>query len=173
VNDYQIDVGTPAGRAEYKRVIDRAAEMGAEYVLFAPANSAVSRAKTARTIGAGSTCSGSASARKFARANGIRNPPRFRHPSGMLDYAARKKGSWPPTSIPYCRFAEPRMAGNRQQVFTRKKQNASLGWRSLQDWLIENLQTFYRAPALAATRLITPSLYDGTSRYAQWWGCGA
>ncbi len=32
-NDYQIDVGTPEGRAEYKRVLDRAADIGAEYVL--------------------------------------------------------------------------------------------------------------------------------------------
>ncbi|HEX7019918.1 MAG TPA: hypothetical protein VF159_07915, partial [Gemmatimonadaceae bacterium] len=39
VNDYQIDIGTQAGRAEYKRVIDRAAELGARHVLFAPTNS--------------------------------------------------------------------------------------------------------------------------------------
>ena len=42
-NDYQIDVGTPTGRAEYKRLLDRAAEVGAQYVLYAPSNSALSR----------------------------------------------------------------------------------------------------------------------------------
>src|SRR5690348_11324344 len=43
VNDYQIDVATPDGRAEYQRVMDRAAQLGARYVLFAPTNSALSR----------------------------------------------------------------------------------------------------------------------------------
>ena len=43
VNDYQIDVALAEGRAEYKRIIDRAAELGAEHLLFAPSNSALSR----------------------------------------------------------------------------------------------------------------------------------
>ncbi len=42
-NDYQIDVGTPAGRAEYRRLFDQAASLGAQYVLYAPSNSALSR----------------------------------------------------------------------------------------------------------------------------------
>src|SRR5207247_2502213 len=42
-NDYQIDVATPAGRNEYARLLDRAAGLGAEYVVFAPSNSALSR----------------------------------------------------------------------------------------------------------------------------------
>ena len=43
VNDYQIDAGTSAGRAEYRRVFDQAAALGAQYVLYAPSNSALSR----------------------------------------------------------------------------------------------------------------------------------
>src|ERR1019366_7012739 len=42
-NDYQIDVGTPEGRVEYRRVFDQAAASGARYVLYAPSNSAISR----------------------------------------------------------------------------------------------------------------------------------
>ena len=41
-NDFQIDVGTAAGRTEYKRIIDRASELGVRHLLFAPANSQVS-----------------------------------------------------------------------------------------------------------------------------------
>jgi hypothetical protein len=41
-NDYQIDISTEAGRAEYKRIIDRAAELGIDHILFAPRNSDVS-----------------------------------------------------------------------------------------------------------------------------------
>ena len=36
------DISTPDGRTEYQRVMDRAAEMGAAHVLFAPANTAIS-----------------------------------------------------------------------------------------------------------------------------------
>src|SRR5207247_7586876 len=42
-NDYQIDVATPVGQSEYRRLLDRAVGLGAGYVLFAPSNSAVSR----------------------------------------------------------------------------------------------------------------------------------
>ena len=41
-NDYQIDIGTAAGRAEYKRIIDRASQFGVTSLLFAPQNSDVS-----------------------------------------------------------------------------------------------------------------------------------
>ena len=38
-NDFQIDISTAAGRTEYKRIIDRAASLGIESILFAPRNS--------------------------------------------------------------------------------------------------------------------------------------
>mgnify|MGYP007078084846 CR=1 FL=1 len=41
-NDYQIDIGTADGRVEYKRIIDRAAQLGMTTLLFAPQNSDVS-----------------------------------------------------------------------------------------------------------------------------------
>ncbi len=42
-NDYQIDVGTPEGVEEYKRIMDRAAELGVTHLLYTPANSQLSR----------------------------------------------------------------------------------------------------------------------------------
>src|SRR2546422_11306746 len=47
-NDYQIDVATPAGRDEYRRLLDRAAGLGAGDVLFAPSKSALSRREESR-----------------------------------------------------------------------------------------------------------------------------
>ena len=38
-NDYQIDIASAAGRAEYKRIIDRNAELGIGHIVFAPTNS--------------------------------------------------------------------------------------------------------------------------------------
>ncbi|MEJ7768382.1 MAG: hypothetical protein WKF89_11270, partial [Chitinophagaceae bacterium] len=37
-NDYQIDVSTPGGRSEYKRIIDQTAAMGMDHILFTPSN---------------------------------------------------------------------------------------------------------------------------------------
>ena len=42
-NDYQIDVGTPEGVEEYKRIMDRAAELGLTHLLYTPGNSTLSR----------------------------------------------------------------------------------------------------------------------------------
>jgi hypothetical protein len=41
-NDYQIDVANQEGWQEYKRIIDRAVELGCQYTLFTPANSDLS-----------------------------------------------------------------------------------------------------------------------------------
>ena len=41
-NDYQLDVAIAEDRETYKRIIDRAAEMGLTHILFAPQNSDVS-----------------------------------------------------------------------------------------------------------------------------------
>jgi hypothetical protein len=38
-NDYQLDIGTAAGRAEYKRMIARDGELGITHAIFAPQNS--------------------------------------------------------------------------------------------------------------------------------------
>jgi len=41
-NDYQLDISLKEDRTAYKRIIDRAAEMGITHILFAPRNSDVS-----------------------------------------------------------------------------------------------------------------------------------
>jgi hypothetical protein len=39
VSDYQIDVGTPTGVTEYKRIIDQNARLGVEHIVYEPQNS--------------------------------------------------------------------------------------------------------------------------------------
>lgn len=41
-NDYQLDIALPEDRAAYKRIIDRASELGITHILFSPQNSDVS-----------------------------------------------------------------------------------------------------------------------------------
>ena len=38
-NDYQIDVGVDAGKAEYRRIFDRNAELGIDHIVYEPRNS--------------------------------------------------------------------------------------------------------------------------------------
>jgi hypothetical protein len=38
-NDYQIDIASVEGRAEYKRIIDRNAQLNVTHIVFAPTNS--------------------------------------------------------------------------------------------------------------------------------------
>ena len=52
LNDYQIDVGTPGGESEYKRIIDASSELGIQTLIYGPGNSALSD----RTQSADSWC---------------------------------------------------------------------------------------------------------------------
>ena len=69
-NDYQIDVATEGGREEYRRIIDRAAELGAHTCSTRRRTRRCPGARTASTTGAGSTCSGSAWVRRFGPTSG-------------------------------------------------------------------------------------------------------
>jgi len=171
-NDYQIDVGTPAGRAEYKRMIDRAAEMGAEYVLFAPANSAVSRREDSADDWSWEYVLWLGLGQKIRK--GEWDPKSGAIPPSvqeMLDYARAKKVKLAAYVYPVLPFSQNREWLVTGSKFHTKKQNASLGVRSLQDFLIENLQAFYHRTGIGGYAFDYTFLwYEGTSRYAQWWG---
>jgi len=165
VNDYQIDAGTPEGRAEYKRLIDRAAELGAEYVLYAPANSQLSRREESTDdwkweyvlwLGLGQKIrKGEWNPKSDAL------PPSVRE---MLDYAASKRVKLVAYVYPVLPFAH-----NPEWLVAGK--NASLGVRSFQDWLIENLLAFHKRTGIGGYAFDYTFLwFDGASRYAQWWG---
>jgi hypothetical protein len=89
----------------------------------------------------------------------------------MLDYARSKNVKLAAYVYPVLPFSQSREWLVTGSKFHTKKQNASLGVRSLQDWLIENLQTFYRRTGIGGYAFDYTFLwYEGTSRYAQWWG---
>ena len=171
-NDYQIDIATPDGRKEYKRIIDQAADLGLDYILFAPTNSQLgSREETADDwswenllwLGMG-----------IKIRKGEWDPKSDPIPESvqeMLDYAKSKKIKLVAYMYPVMPFA-----GNPDWIVEggkhhRKKRNASLGVRSFQDYLIENLSTFYERTGLGGYAYDYTFLwYDKTSFYAQWWG---
>lgn len=171
-NDYQIDVATPKGREEYKRIIDRSAELGMNYILYAPTNSLLgSREETMDDwnwenllwLGLG-----------IKIRKGEWHPEVDMIPESvqeMLDYAKSK-------SIKLVAYMYPVMpfSGNNEWIvegtkYHRKKRNASLGVRSFQDYLINLLSQFYEKTGIGGYAYDYTFLwYDGTSRYAQWWG---
>ena len=171
-NDYQIDIATADGREEYKRIIDRAAEMGLDYILFAPTNSDLgTREETADDwnwenllwLGLG-----------IKIRNGEWDPAADPLPPSvqeMLDYAKSKNIKLVAYMYPVMPFA-----GNPEWIiegapYHRKKRNASMGFRSFQDFLIEKLSVFMKRTGIGGYAYDYTFLwYDKPSRYAQWWG---
>ncbi len=170
-NDYQIDVGTPAGRAEYKHLFDQAASLGAQYVLYAPSNSALSRREQSVDdwswehvlwLGLGQQIRQG----EWDPESGA-TPPSIQE---MLDYA-RGKGlrllAYVYPVMPFTRNPEwlvPAGSGSTRRM-------ASLGNRALQDWLIHELVAFHDRTGIAGYSFDHTFLtFQGTSRYAQWWG---
>ncbi len=171
VNDYQIDVGTPEGRAEYRRVFDQAAASGARYVLYAPSNSALSRREESVDDWSWEHVLWLGLGQKLRRnewdPRSSPVPPSVRE---MLDYARGKQLGLLAYVYPVLPFAQnpewlvPSRSDPRRRA-------ASLGNRALQDWLIETLVAFHRRTGIAGYAFDHTFLtYEGTSRYAQWWG---
>ncbi len=170
-NDYQIDVGTSEGRTEYRRLLDAAKSVGAEYVLYAPSNSAVSRREESVDdwswehvlwLGLGQQI------RKNQwnpRTSAI--PPTVQE---MLDAARERKLGLLAYVYPVLPFSQ-----NAEWLVPARanspKKAANLGNRALQDWLIEELVAFHSRTGIAGYSFDHTFLtYDGASRYAQWYG---
>lgn len=170
-NDYQIDVGTAVGQAEYRRLIDQAAALGAQYVLYAPSNSAVSRREASVDdwswehvlwLGLGQQIR-----RNEWNPRSSAMPPSV---SDMLAYAKTKRVgllAYVYPVLPFSQNPEWLVPGRRDS--TRKM--ASLANRALQDWLIDELVMFRRRTGVAGYAFDHTFLtFAGSSRYAQWWG---
>ncbi len=171
LNDYQIDIATPEGRAEYKRVLDTAAALGAEYAIFAPTNSDLARREDSTDDWSWENLLWAGFGQKIRKnewnpANGP-VPPSVRE---MLDFAASRKIKLLAYVYPVLAFSQnPAWLTTRGSKAGRLYGN--LGFRSLQDWLIETLVAFHHRLGLGGYSFDHTFLnMDGTSRYAQWAG---
>ena len=169
VNDYQIDAGTPEGRAEYRRLIDQASALGAQYVLYAPSNSALSRREESVDdwswehvlwLGLGQQIR-----KNEWNPQSSPIPPSVQE---MLNYARGKRVGLLAYVYPVLPFSQ----NPEWLVPSRNNRKAApLSSRALQDWLIDELVTFHRRTGIAGYAFDHTFLtFDGTSRYAQWWG---
>ncbi len=173
-NDYQIDVATPEGWAEFQRIIDRAAAVGCQYTLFTPANSELS------SLRENSDAWGWENLLFFAMGQKIRkgewNPAVDVIPPSLqrtLDYAKSKNiklVSYSYPSLPFMqnpewtKWAEGKVGGYN---------GPDMGLRSFQDWWLGKLVDFARATGAGGFSFDHWWIaYDNaSSRYAQWHGC--
>ncbi len=168
VNDYQIDAATPEGRTEYKRIIDRASEMGAENILYAPTHSGLSRREESADSWHWENLLWLALGQKIRRNEW--NPAKDKVPDSvqeMLDYARSRNVRLVAYVYPVMPFSQ-----NPEWLVTaNNSQYGNLGFRSLQDFLIEYLTAFKRRAGLGGYAFdYTFLTYPGPGRYIQWWG---
>lgn len=170
-NDYQIDVGTPEGRTEYLRLFDQARAVGAQYVLYAPSNSAISRREQSMDDWSWEHVLWLGLGQQIRRnAWDPRTSPMPPSVQAMLDAARQRELKLLAYVYPVMPFAQD----SQWLVPSRgdpKRMAASLGNRALQDWLIEELVAFHDRTGIAGYSFDHTFLtYPGTSGYAQWYG---
>jgi len=173
-NDYQIDVANQEGWEEYKRIIDRAVELGCQYTLFTPANSDLSSLEENRDAWGWENLLFFAMGQKIRK--GEWDPIKDPIPSPLqkaLDYAKSKNiklVSYSYPSLPFMQDPEwTKWVAGKVGGYN----GADTGLRSFQDWWIGKLVDFVKATGAGGFSFDHWWIaYDNaSSRYAQWNGC--
>lgn len=173
-NDYQIDTATPEGLEEYKRIIDRAAELGCQYVLYTPADSRFSKLEDNSDAWGWENVLWFGLGQKIRKGEwDPRTDPFPTELQAVVDYAAGR-------GVKLMAYAYPSLAFPQREEWTAwtagKKggsRGADTGLRSFQDWWIETCLAFMRKTGAAGFSFDHWWInYDSaSSRYAQWFGC--
>jgi len=173
-NDYQIDVAHQEGWEEYKRIIDRAAELGCQYILFTPANSDLSNLEENRDAWGWENLLFFAMGQKIRK--GEWDPRKDPIPSSLqkaIDYSNSKHiklVSYSYPSLPFLQNPEwTKWAAGKIGGYN----GADTGLRSFQDWWIGKLVDFVKATGAGGFSFDHWWIaYDNaSSKYAQWNGC--
>ena len=175
-NDYQIDIASPEGRAEYKRIIDQAAAIGCRNILFAPANSEVASLAENRDAWGWENLLWFTMGQKLRK--GEWDPAKDKLPAlvkELVDYAKAK-------DIGFLAYVYPSLPFMQQKEWTSWVPNgkpggylgADTGLRSFQDWLLNKMVAFHDTTGASGFAFDHWWIaYDETtsSKYAQWAGC--
>jgi hypothetical protein len=173
-NDYQIDVGTPEGVEEYKRIIDRAAELGVTHLLYTPANSTLSRLEDNADSWGWENVLWFGLGQKLRK--GEWDPRRDDVPAGlkaMLDHAASKAIKLMAYAYPSLPFLQNPEWTSWAGAAAAPKASADTGLRSFQDWWLDKLLGFMKATGAAGFSFDHwwVAMDKASSKYAQWYGC--
>lgn len=175
-NDYQIDIATPAGRAEYQRIIDQSAAIGCRNILFAPANSAEASLQENRDAWGWENLLWFSMGQKLRK--GEWDPAKDKLPASVQELVDYAKGK----DIGFLAYVYPSLPFMQNPEWTRWVPNgkpggylgADTGQRSFQDWLLDKLVDFHQTTGASGYSFDHWWIaYDETesSRYAQWAGC--
>ena len=154
-----------------KRIIDRAAELGAQYLLYAPSNTSLSRREDSLDDWSWEHVLWLGLGQKIrAGAWNVKSGEILRTCARWWTTPNRRTSSSSRYVYPVVPFAQ-----NPEWLVSSKtnpaQKYASLGVRSLQDWLIDALVTFHQRTGIGGYSFDHTFLgYEGTSRYAQWTG---
>ena len=179
-NDYQIDVATPAGRTEWKRILDQCAAVGCDNTLFTPANSVVAPLKDNADAWGWENCLWLGLGQKIRKSEwNIAEDPIPPSIQEILDYAKSKK-------VKLVAYAYPTLGWKQNPEWTAwcggktgGYVGADTGVRSFQDWFVDQLVAFQQRTGIAGYSfdhwwIAYEPTKDGnkpTSKYAQWSGC--
>ena len=173
LNDYQIDVGTAEGKAEYKRIIDTASELGINTLVYAPGNSTLANRTKSTDSWSWEYVLWLNLGEKTRK--GDWDPTKDPIPadvSEMTSYARDKHIgllAYVYPSVPYA--ANPSWLVKRPAKDHDPFTYSTLSSRDLQDYLIRNLIAFQRRTGIAGYSFDYTFLdLPGSSSYAQWYG---
>jgi hypothetical protein len=172
LNDYQIDVATPEGRAEYKRVMDTASDLGIQTLLYAPADQTLASVENDADDWNWEHVLWFGLGQKIRKGEWeIEKSPIPETVAEMLDYAKSKHLGLLAYVYPSLPFSQ-----NPSWIVsdpTKKSKNvyATLASRDFQDFLIHELVAFKRRTGIAGYSFDYAFLdVPGSTAYAQWYG---
>ncbi|MHB1035135.1 MAG: hypothetical protein ACYC35_12620 [Pirellulales bacterium] len=179
-NDYQIDVAAPAGRAEWKRILDQCAAVGVEHALFTPANSAIAPLADNADAWGWENCLWLGLGQKIRKGQwDVAKDPLPASIQEMLDYAKAR-------NIKLVAYAYPTLGWKQNPEWTAWCGGKTGGYvgvdtgvRSFQDWFVDQLVAFQKRTGIGGYSfdhwwIAYEPTQDGkkpTSKYAQWFGC--
>jgi len=170
-NDYQIDVATEYGEAQYKRIVNTAAALGIEHMLYTVRNTDVALAEEASDNWHWEHLLWLNMGIQIRRNEW--DPKKDFLPEKtveLMDYARNKNINLMAYVYPTLEFQQ-----NKVWLVERSKNNpqivASFGVREFQDWFIENLVAFKERTGISGYAFDYWSMKVGNSSlYAQWYG---
>ena len=173
LNDYQIDVGTPAGVAEYKRIFDVTSELGIKTLLYAPGNSKLAERTESKDTWSWEYVLWLNLGQKIR--SGAWDPAKDPIPESVTKMVAytRQKNigllAYVYPSVPYSKDSSWLVKRPREEA--DGFDYASLASRKFQDYLIHTLIVFQQRTGIAGYSFDYTWLnLSGSSSYAQWYG---
>jgi len=172
LNDYQIDVATPEGRAEYKRVMDTTSDLGIQALLYAPADHTLASVENDADDWNWEHVLWFGLGQKIRKGEWeIEKSPIPDTVTEMLDYAKSKHLGVLAYVYPSLPFSQNPSWIVSDPAKASKNVYATLASRDFQDFLIHQLVAFKRRTGIAGYSFDYAFLdVPGSTAYAQWYG---